>query len=391
MRKDAVKGRAKALTSRLPWGVIGMLLFVAPAELFVARNAHRFMTWIEMDWKVVGQEARTKAAGADVLIFGDSMLKFGLAPTVLSEKVGRPVYSLALLDGKPASSYFLLRRALESGARPKVVLVDYQPECMCEPPDHLAENRHWKGLLSLRECWDFSRTYRDAHFFGRTALARLLPSYRCRSGVREETLLALQGLSGPNAADNARNARNRDLNRGGLLLAKKPSYNGSIPKKFWPELFSDEWGSRPGHTVYVRRFMALAARHGVRVVWVIPPNTPELERVRDSYGMLDRYTRFVQGVQKLYPNLHVVDARRAGFDHHVFIDPVHLDRDGAVAFTLGVAEALRPFLRASESPTDPAARWVSLTRPGRPDAPVELEDLEQSRKVVLGGGETVRR
>lgn len=391
MRKDAVKGRAKALISRLPWGVIGMLLFVAPAELFVARNAHRFMTWIEMDWKVVGQEARTKAVGADVLIFGDSMLKFGLSPKVLSEKVGRAVYSLALLDGKPASSYFLLHRALEAGARPKAVLVDYQPECMCEPPNHLTENRHWKGLLSLRECWDFSRIYRDTDFFGRTALARLLPSYRCRSGVREEALLALQGESSPNASDNARNARNRSLNQGGLLLAKKPSYNGSIPKGFWPDMFSDEWTSRPGHTVYVRRFIALAARYGVRVVWVIPPNTPELERVRDSYGMLDRYTNYVRSVQKLYPNLHVVDARRAGFDHHLFMDPVHLDRDGAVALSFGVAEALRPLLQASGSLSDPAARWVSLTRPGRADTPVELEDLEQSRKIVLGGGETARR
>src|SRR5437764_5954746 len=112
------------------------------------------MTWIEMDWKVVGKEAATKAKGADVLVLGDSMLKFGLAPKVLESRLGRPVYSLALLDGKPAASYFLLRRALDSGARPRVVLVDYQPECMCEPDDHLMENRHWKAMLSLRECWD---------------------------------------------------------------------------------------------------------------------------------------------------------------------------------------------------------------------------------------------
>ena len=378
--------RRRALASRLPWGLFGMLALAALVELGVSRGAHRFLSWIEMDWKVVGLEARSKTAGADVLVFGDSMLKFGLAPTVLEEKLGRPVYSLALLDGKPASSFFLLRRALESGARPKVVLVDYQPECLCEPSEQLMENRHWKGLLSLQESADVARTYRDLDFFARTAAARLLPSFRCRSGVRDEVVLALEGKTGANALDNARYARNRARNQGGLLLAKKPAFQGKLPKWFWPHMFSNEWWGIPAHTSYVRRFMALAERHDVRVVWVLPPNTPELERVRDGYGMLDRYTRYVRGVQDRHLNLSVIDARQAGFDHHLFMDPVHLDRDGAMALTLDVARMLKPLLDGR-----PGARWVALSHPGRSVSPVALEDVDQSRTIVLGGDSALRR
>ena len=95
-----------------------MLALLAPTELSVASQAHRFMTWIEMDWKVVGREAVTKSRGADVLVFGDSMLKFGLAPPKSWRRnSGGSVYCLAVLDGKPASSYFVTPPGGSGGQR----------------------------------------------------------------------------------------------------------------------------------------------------------------------------------------------------------------------------------------------------------------------------------
>ena len=58
---DAARGRATARP--LPWGVFGMLVLVALAALCVARQAHRFMTWIDMDWKVVGHETPASSQG----------------------------------------------------------------------------------------------------------------------------------------------------------------------------------------------------------------------------------------------------------------------------------------------------------------------------------------
>ncbi len=107
----------KPVLFKLPYGLIGMLALVAAFERKVDHAAARFMSWIELDWRIVGRDATTKAVGSDVLILGDSMLKFGVAPRVLEQTTGHSVYSLALLDGKPAASYFLLRRALAAGAR----------------------------------------------------------------------------------------------------------------------------------------------------------------------------------------------------------------------------------------------------------------------------------
>lgn len=373
---------------RLPWGLIGMIGLLGPAEMLAARNSHRFMTWNEFDWKVVGQEARTKAPGADVLVFGDSMLKFGLVPPLLEHRLGRRVYCLALLDGKPAASYFLLRRTLDAGARPKVILVDYQPEMLCEPPDHLMENRHWKGLLSLGECWDFFKTYRDASFFSRTALARLLPSYRLRQGLRESVVLALQSRESENSLENARSGRNREQNQGGLVLAKKPQYHGELPVSYWPVMFRENWSSLPQHTSYIRRLLARAERHGIQVVWVMPPNTPEVERVRRAFGMHERYTAFAQNLQREFPNLRVIDGRAASYPHTLFMDPVHLDRDGAVALSQNVANLLRPILDTESSPID---RWAVLTPPSPAPSQVPVEDLDESKQVVLGSKSTAVR
>ena len=79
------------------------------------------------DWAYGGRAASRRAPDAEILCFGDSMIKFGMAPRVLEDRLGRRAFNLALYAGSPTASYFLLRRPLESGAKPAAVLVDFQP------------------------------------------------------------------------------------------------------------------------------------------------------------------------------------------------------------------------------------------------------------------------
>src|SRR4051812_42261979 len=111
-----------------PWGTMGMIVVVATVELLVHRVEDRhFTTNAALSWAYGGRAADRKAAGRDVLCFGDSMVKFGVAPRVLEDRLGTKAYNLALYAGSPTASYFLLRRALEAGARPSAILVDFQP------------------------------------------------------------------------------------------------------------------------------------------------------------------------------------------------------------------------------------------------------------------------
>src|SRR5262249_11008886 len=209
------------------------------------RNGPAFMTPHQLDWEVGGRRASRMSRSADVLCFGDSMLKFGLAPRILGEALGCSFDSLALLDGKPAASYFLFRRAIEAGARPGLVLVDFQPECLYQSPESLLANPHWKAPGSFRECLELAWTRHDAGFLARTVVARWLPSYRCREKVNESVRLALAGKPNPNPGENAKIRRNRAINRGGLLLARQPGYRGDVPRGFAETMFTTPWFSRP--------------------------------------------------------------------------------------------------------------------------------------------------
>ena len=81
----------------------------------------------------------------------------------------------------------------------------------------------------------------------------------------------------------------------------------------------------------------------------------------------------------------MIDGRRAGFKFHLFADPVHTD--GARLLTLAVGEALKPLLDGQTG----AARWVALSRPLGTDSTVALEDVDQSRAIVLGRSTVLKR
>jgi hypothetical protein len=270
---------------KVPWGLAGMLGLLLAVEAFVQRHETQFMTPFELDWKAGALSARRLSPRFDVLCFGDSMLKFGLSPRILEQRLGLSVFSLALLDGKPPASYFLLRRSIESGARPRLILVDFQPECMYQTSETMIENRHWKGLLDVHEGLDLARTYHDPDLVGRVVLWRCLPSYKCRTEIRDGVKLALAGKASPNPDENAKVRRNRWLNRGGMLLAKSPAYDGEVRQPVADILFSQDWFNRPEQTSYVRRFMALAERHQIPVLWVLPPNSPKAHEGRERVGL----------------------------------------------------------------------------------------------------------
>src|SRR5690349_13984720 len=107
--------------------MLGMLALVAAAELLVARGAERLTTPVCWDWIQAGRAARREARGCRVLAFGDSLIKCGVAPAVIEGRLGGRAHNLAVGGGLPPADYFLLRRALAAGARPRAVLIGHIP------------------------------------------------------------------------------------------------------------------------------------------------------------------------------------------------------------------------------------------------------------------------
>lgn len=319
-------------------------------------------------WRQSGEDARRRVADRTVLCLGDSQVKMGLVPAVIEYKLGSSAYNLAMASSTAPAHFFLLRRAIESGAKPEAIVVDFKANLLAAD---LQENAaYWPELLSARECLEVSLTARDPEFFAKTMLARGLASVRLKSKIQTRVLGALRGEKSHARITLAPYIRNWRVNDGAWVSPSNPSYNGEVQPED-AELYPETWNCNPVNRTFVKRFLRLATDQNIKVYWLIAPISPAPQIHREELGFDALYSEFVREIQAEFLELVVLDARRSGYDHSVFVDAVHLDRVGAAHLSADVAEIIDQRL------TGPA--WIKLPRFVRRDEMPSLEDVEQSR------------
>jgi hypothetical protein len=361
---------------RLPTGLIGMVALVLAVEGVVTRLEPHLTTVWAADWKQTGQAAGGRARRAEILCFGDSLVKFGVLPRVVAAKSGRPAYNLALNAGPTPASFFLLRKALEAGARPKAVVVDFFPLMR---PDRPREGlRNYPELIGLRDAFDLARAAREPDLLGMIVTARLLPTVKDRFEIRSAIAAALRGdrASIADALPAAWRTWNRNAGAQPMprLRAQSPAEDAALIAALSP----DSWALDRINAHYLRRFLDLADRRHVPVFWLLPPLDPDLHDRRERSGIDAVYRGLARSLQRRHPDLKIIDARHSGYNGTVHIDPLHLDRQGAFALSADLAAIIARHL---DDPTT-ASRWVAL--PPYRERPIDLplEDLGQARLAI---------
>ena len=371
--------RARVSTS-IPWGLLGMLGLLAVIECGVARHPLDFSDPVSLSWQLSAQAARREAPGCTILGVGDSLVKHGVIPSVLEAETGERACNLAIARGPAPATYFLLRRALDAGARPKAVVIDFKPGVLVGSPRY--NLRYWQEILTFRECLDLARNDHGGSLLVNLALGRLLPTFRGRLEVRGAILAALRGEDSPMRLINRVCQRNWGVNDGANVAARNPAFNGEVSAEQHKTLLSHLWYCHRVNKTYVRRILDLTAERGIKVYWLLPPVSPALQARREETGAEAGFLKFVRSFQQPYPHLTVVDGRHAGYDPTAFVDATHLDGRGAFTLTTELGRMLRRDL-AGGSATP--SRWVNLPH-YRPDpSPVPLEDVEESRIIVKSG------
>lgn len=370
----------KASLRHLPWGLLGMTLFVLVIERSLAHNHEALATNQKLEWMITSRAVRREAPRSQILCFGDSLVKVGLAPTVLEHRSGKPSYNFALSGGQTPASYFLLRRALRVGARPTAILVDFKWTGLQDEP------RNNEQLLpELAGPWDFldlAWTARDASLFASLMVAKFLPSALDRYQIRSVICARLKGEP-PGSANAGTCVRDLVVNRGAFRAEPNPRNEGQVDLAN-KHLIPDDWHPHPVATIYLKRFVSLAQERGICVFWLMPPVIPELQTIRERNRTDYAFIQFARRIQDQFPNLVVVDGRSAGYPHTVFVDTTHLDRLGAVVFTDQIVSVVERAL--SRGPT--GARWIALPRyKERPAG----DDSEQSAQAVAAASQRVRQ
>ena len=320
-------------------GLLGMLALVALIEVGIGTRSD-LADPVALEWRYGAKAIPKRAKAAEIFCLGDSLIKFGIAPNTLATRLGRRV-SLHAVPAAPASaSYFALRAAIDAGARPRVVLVDYAPFLLL--PGYRLNHQYMPEVAGLRDCLDLAWTGWDGELGGSLALARLVPSVRVRDGLRARVTKGVGGTAKPRL-------RTR---RPDLWL---PGNNEAVFDWFYPTA----WTTGEDHRRYIERLLRLASDHGVTVVWLMPPTGEPIRSEWARLGLTARYRAFVASVQTRFPNLVVLDAHDLPIANADRLDPLHLNPAGAEAFTDRLAALLDPDRlthgprRLNLSPRDP--------------------------------------
>ncbi len=355
---------------RAPLGLLGMLALVASVEGFVGRRPLEFTNPASLSWTLSAAAARDEAPAADVLCLGDSLIKHGALPRVIESVVGGRACNLSVCAAQAPSTYFLFRRALERGARPRALVVDFAPDLLAGGPQY--QERCYQELLSARECLELAWLARDSGFLARVALGRLLPTVRGRFEIRSAILSAMGGRPSGLVDVNRTYRRNWGVN-GGAEYTPPNGYAGEIAPETPRQYMAQAFACQKVNARYLTKLMRLAASRQVPVYWLLPPIVPGLQAERDRSGAEAALEAFLKTQIERHAGLTVLDARRAGVPGTRFVDAVHLNGPGGAALSVGIGEALRH--------SAPLPRWTPLVLAPEPPA-VALEDVAASRTIV---------
>jgi hypothetical protein len=368
---------------RFPAGLVGMIALIALCEGFIAAHDARFSRLEANDWKTSEQMARGSSGFSGVLCVGDSQIKFGMLPLVLESKIGQPVESHAVLGGQAPSTYFLLKKAIDSGARPSAIVIDWEPHLLKDGPDH--NNRMWPELLDLSENLELSWIAGDSDGFLSRIVAGILPSFRARSEIRDNIKAALNGET-PEMPDwIERSWRNKVMNRGATALAKD-HIGRTADLGRWGNKVATPWSAHPVNTAFARKTLKLAQAYKIPVFLTIMPVSPGMQQKYEINGIDQPYVEWVKKLEHRFANVTVVDLRHSNYDASVFYDPLHLDRDGAVAASISLANYLRDHLDGQPI----GERWVQMPSYRPSTEAVAFEDTTRTYQIMTRPGR-VRR
>ena len=365
---------------RFPVGLAGMIALVALIEAGIARHAISLFDSDELSYRWTARQAIKVARSCEILCFGDSLIKLGVVPRVVGERAGKTAFNLAVSGSQAPASYFLLRRALASGARPAAIVCGFTPPLLRVGPRH--NLARWPGLLDPTETAALAWWAGDPLLFGEITVDQVLPSLRGKATIRAKIREGFGGAPFPLRFGNTYNIRNWRRNDGAQLMTGSAVRGltdadvAQVRTGYYPE-----WRTHPANLAGIDHFLALAEQAGVPVFWILPPLLPALHDQLTASGFAARYEAFVRDWQAKYPRLVVLDARGRITDLDAFWDVQHLSVAGAAAFSRVLGEIIRDHLDPTRL-ADGGRRWVTVPRFALAPIDPRIETIDQSRLAV---------
>lgn len=377
MDEPAPRSRLANCFRRLPMGLLGLLAIVGLVESHLHRERETYCAPGSQELQLAWKAAKYQAPGRDVLCFGDSLIKLSLIPRVFEQYSGLSCYNMAVSGSQTTMSYLLLRKALESGARPKAVLVEFMPSLLRLPPTHNLSRLSY--IADLKDVADMAWRENNRILFDRVLVNKLLTSVEGRMEIRR--IFQRQLLGPQSAPDDVPMYRRHWIKfDGAQIMPPNPAATGEdVNALEWANGFYPHWYVNRVNAAYLVKFLDLARDHHIEVVWLLPPILPRLQEMTERNGFMPKHTQFLKALQKRYDNLTVIDGRQAAYENSAFMDPNHLARPGAFIYSVEVGTLMRGRMTGTN-----AVRAAWLTLPKYRDQPVDVAIEDAYHTTPIG-------
>jgi hypothetical protein len=285
---------------------------------------------------------------ATIQIHGDSVAQGGLMAGEIAGELppGTTVWNAALQGSGPEFTYFLLKRQVEEGRRPKAIVIAHSPHTLVTeriselvggfldwdevPEAMVASHRFFDTLYGILCRLSFTLRHRDE-------LAALTKGRRAEVASWNDPIPTEGWIRSRMAAAERTWARDGK----GRLPPLHPVYRQPFVVD-------------PGEREYLARTLALARAHGITAYWLTLPEHAAVAAARDSIGFAARYYAFVDSlaargeVRLLKRDFEVLPAEN-------FSDYTHLREPATLRLSREVGRKLAAELTASGTPSPRSA------------------------------------
>lgn len=374
-----------AFRGRFPAGLLGAVAIAAIVELWLSKHEWDFCTPEAAVSRLAAIASRAEAARSGVLCLGDSQIKLGIAPGVVADRTGLTSYNLALYGAQPILPYYLLKHALDAGARPAAIILDGKPSVLMTDPRN-DQQRHLAEVATFGDCVDIAARLKDLDFSGSVLAAKFVPSCRMRHEIRFAVREILRAKPWSGRIRSLAVMSNAKLNSGAVQLPALATDHGVLDQKDEWIYYYPHWVCRQPNWNYLRSLLKLAESRAIPVFWVVPPLAPEVIAKRESLGLDQRYTEFLERLSRIHRGIVILDARRSDYPANVFADAGHLNLKGAAALSADVGDVVaRRLGGARDQP-----RWVTLPAFFERPRNAAIEDVQTTLARIIKNGSLVR-
>lgn len=338
--------QSNSFTSNSKWLLIQVGIGIVLTIVILNIALHYAM--MNLDTNGASAAGLDRKPAADVIFLGDSRTNQGIDPRVFEEASGNKITALNL--GRPGMQapmfYFLTRDYLEnSPTHPKAIVMNIS--------FYLLGGRQWFEDIYLAyynpQFWQVTDALDTQLIDKKEALSwyfgTRIPMLRYRKRIAG---LIDSFAEDPTRAVFREHARNslisnlsRDEKSKGYLSRGAGALNGVSENEFG----SYKVGIDNGYSVYadyLKRFFDLAARYRIHVIVYPFPWPVQAKAAPNFQVVLQHYDKKIKSIAEGNPYVHFVD-HDFYWNEKFFIDPLHLNQQGAEVLTQRAFEWVKPY------------------------------------------------